>query len=313
MGRRKASAIKWMQNLGDRANKRLKPNQVEEEVQYFIEQEREDFEPMELGEVSNMTPSPPPEANELLEAENSLLSDCSSNAGKNNEFDLDEEELQDEGAFQRFTEKLKAGMAKFFEDAKVQHRPRRYKLSAVIPKSTKCCHAANIRKETGILREQGYGDIQSFFASKGSKSIGGEKCVNPALDLPRPQVMHFEEEEEEEMEEEIIFTGITTRPAVFEEEEETEEEEDLGAVTDAEFNSPDNLTSSVNQIELKSATKVSGEDTPFFIPVMGSYPTTSHIPLDADVVSTQQISIEFETNDESQIIEDENLMDPRHV
>ncbi|KIJ33472.1 hypothetical protein M422DRAFT_52421 [Sphaerobolus stellatus SS14] len=142
-------------------------------------------------------------------------------------------------------------MTKFLEDAKVQHRPCCYKLSAVIPKSMKYHHAVSIRKETENLREQGYGDIQGFFASKGSRSISGERCVNPALDLPRLQVMHFEEVE---MEVEIIFTGITARPAVFEEEEETDEE-DLGAIADEEFNSLDNLTSLLAKSNLKMLQK----------------------------------------------------------
>ncbi|KIJ42642.1 hypothetical protein M422DRAFT_48102 [Sphaerobolus stellatus SS14] len=252
MPRRKASAVKWSQNFGERALKKQKTIDTDVQAEEISEPESSGFEFLDLGHAGNISLSPPLEPDPS--GDDPYESEFSSTDEGENEADMDEGELQSEAAFLKFTEKLNSGMAKFLQDANLQKRPQRYKLSHEIPESTKYRHASNIRKSTNALRAQGFGDIQGYFTKKQSEPVQREEIILPVdLDLRKSQMREAAEEEEEE--EEAFFLGSQSAPLSIEEEEE-EEEEELEVTADEEVNSWITMHYSDNEIEPMSTLNV---------------------------------------------------------
>ncbi|KIJ22874.1 hypothetical protein M422DRAFT_276646 [Sphaerobolus stellatus SS14] len=233
MARRKASALAWTRNFGERATKKRKVSDDTEIIQDHIEMHDE------LPEILNIEDEPNNVPDMLFsfmdgptDIETDSWSEMSSCCG--GESDFAENELQNESDLTDITTKLMAGMQIFLGTEKTRKRPRHYKLTVRPAASTLRRHRSNTGKATKSLRATGYGDIRDFWKQKPKSSQSAD------IVLEQPILNPLRREEEEETDDEIeLLSSLSTRPGERTEEEEEEEMEEIhgsGSKTSRDMN-----------------------------------------------------------------------------
>ncbi|KIJ31484.1 hypothetical protein M422DRAFT_266862 [Sphaerobolus stellatus SS14] len=297
---RKASTLQWKQNLGERALKKQKVNNIETQEDEYLEFESPEIEFLELDHASNVTPSLPLEldaaSNDSYESEFSPMDEGETDS------DLDEEELQDDTALLNFTEKLNSGMAK-------------YSQSSSKHEAQTCCQYQK-GKDTETLRSQGYGDIQSYFTMKQGQPVQGDENMVPvAAELQRAQMREEaeEEEEEEESDGDEIMPGLQSVPLLVEEEEEIDlpADEEIDIWTSVHSSAVESNHNDTLNEQNKALHGINAVDPSLPIPSPSSQSLLLSTPSEDGNSPIIPIEIEYETAAEFETTEEDISEDPK--